>query len=274
MIADRKSLAPLLAATLLMGGAGIPRLWGAEEPSVVVAEAGAIPLPSREKLDGLVTTLGADDYRTRMGAQSELMALATEHAAIVSEALVGAYLEAKDVDLRARLRLTLWNAKRNELQDRPIGFVGIQMLDSVRQGNDANGGLRRTVQVVRVIEGTAAEKNDLRIGDEIVGMDGKEFDRAESPSVAYQEHISSRTVGDTVDLKILRGPQELTVKVRLGERPPMDMLGLGSDEKDQLNSAFNAFIRDSAEKRGLAVPGSETPPVDRPDGVDEAPLKP
>jgi membrane-associated protease RseP (regulator of RpoE activity) len=262
MNVDRNFLVPLFAAVLLTGGAARESLSAVEaEPSAaegVEADAESTPPPSAAKLEGLVAVLGSEDYQTRMGAQSELLALASRHAAVVAEALVGPYLVAKDPDLRARLRLALWNAKRFEVNERPVGFVGIQMQDSFRQvGNQANAGFQRTVQVVRVIEGTAAAKNDLRIGDQIVGVDGKDFNNGESPSILFKEHISSRTVGEPVNLKIVRGPQELTVKVELGERP-MDLLGLGGDERDLLDAAFGAFLRESALKRGLAVPGNRS----------------
>lgn len=283
MIADWKYPASLLAAILLMGGSGGECL-GAED-GIAAAEtvgedaAHATPPPSTAKLDGLLKNLEADDYETRMGAQSELVALASRHASIVAEALVGPYLVATDADLRARLRLTLWNAKRYEINTRPVGFVGIQMLDSFRQNDNQaiNGGFQPAVQVVAVIEQTAAAKNDLRIGDLIVGVDGKEFANGESPSILFKEHIGSRTVGEPVELKVIRGALEMTVKLELGERP-IELFGMAGEERDAIDTAFNAFLREAAQKRGLAVPGREpTPVVPNSNGTespDENPFEP
>ncbi len=277
MNADRNFLPSLLATALLTAAVARESLFAVDDlPPAGAATAGNTESdspPSKAKLDELIGVLESEDYLTRMGAQSELLALASNHAAIVAEALVGPYLAAKDPDLRARLRLTLWNAKRYEVNERPVGFVGIQMQDSFRQiGNQANAGFQRTVQIVRVIPDTAAAKNDLRIGDQIVGVDGKDFNNGESPSILFKEHISSRTVGEPVDLKIIRGPQELTVKVELGERP-MELLGLGGDERAVLDAAFSAFLRESAQKRGLPVPGV-SPKESSPDGGDGSDQEP
>jgi len=273
MIADRNHLAPLIAAALLMGAAVAEPLGVAAEearPALAAADPAAVAPPSGERLHGLLGVLESDDYSTRMGAQAELLDLGTRHAATVGEALVGPYLTATDPDLRARLRLILWNAKRSEAIKRPVGFVGIQMQDSfrqlVRQGQ-ANPGFQRTVQIVSVIEGTAAARSDLRLGDQILAIDGKGFDEGDSPSFLFKEQISARAVGDQVELKIARGAEELMVKVQLGERPTQ-LMGLADDERVRLDAAFNAFVREAATKRGLPVPGSAVPDTLQEEGTD------
>ncbi len=264
MIAARTLLTPLLATVLFSWNGGGTVAFGEEgevptaAPGAETETASATPPPSAAKLQGLTESLGSEDYRTRLGAQTDLLKLADDHAETVAEALVGPYLTATDADLRARLRLTLWNAKLSAINERPIGFVGIQMQDAFQQfGNQLPNAIQRTVLVTSVIPNTAAKRHGLRVGDQIVAVDGKAFD-AGSPSLLFKQEISARTVGEPVELKILRGPDELTVKLDLGQRPK-ELMDYGSDERERLELAFGAFLREAAEKRGLPLPSTEEP---------------
>jgi len=69
-------------------------------------------------------------------------------------------------------------------------------------------------QITKVEDGSAAEQAGLHIGDVILSFDGKEVRGAsELTSMLYEYNV-----GDTVTIEILRGEEEMRVKLTLGER--------------------------------------------------------
>jgi S1-C subfamily serine protease len=70
------------------------------------------------------------------------------------------------------------------------------------------------VQVTQVVQGSAAARAGLRggqSGDVIVAIDDQEINDFED----LAEYIDSKKVGDSVDVKVMRGGQEMTVSVTL-----------------------------------------------------------
>jgi S1-C subfamily serine protease len=71
------------------------------------------------------------------------------------------------------------------------------------------------LEVGNVIPGSGAERADLRLGDVILQVDGKDMNEQEDLIKAISEH----KVGDTLTVKILRGEEEKNLEVTLGARP-------------------------------------------------------
>jgi 2-alkenal reductase len=69
--------------------------------------------------------------------------------------------------------------------------------------------------VGEVGSGTPAEEAGIKEGDVILAVDGQNIDAQNS----FAEILFSYKPGDTVDVDIQRGDQQLTVQVTLGERP-------------------------------------------------------
>lgn len=65
---------------------------------------------------------------------------------------------------------------------------------------------------INVIEGKAASKAGLQDGDSIYEVDGN----AVSTLQELAKYLGTRSVGDEVTLKLLRGGEDLTIKVKLG----------------------------------------------------------
>jgi S1-C subfamily serine protease len=86
------------------------------------------------------------------------------------------------------------------------GFLGVQ----IRQGLNGNG-----LELVRVIEGAAADKAGLKAGDLITQLDGD----AVPPLQDFVKAIGGHKAGDKLKLTIFRDGKEEEIKVVLGEVP-------------------------------------------------------
>jgi len=71
------------------------------------------------------------------------------------------------------------------------------------------------VLVARVLDGTPAEKSGLKEGDVIVKVDGKPVKSVRELQRAILEH----SVGDVVELRVRRGDQRVTLKVKTAPMP-------------------------------------------------------
>jgi 2-alkenal reductase len=69
--------------------------------------------------------------------------------------------------------------------------------------------------VTRVSPGTPAEEAGIQEGDVILAIDGQEIDAQD----ALIDVLFAHRPGDTVDVTIQRGDEEITLEVTLGERP-------------------------------------------------------
>jgi putative serine protease PepD len=78
-------------------------------------------------------------------------------------------------------------------------------------GNARDGG----VALVRVASGGPADSGGVRGNDVITSLDGKATHSADDVRAA----IEARQPGDTVEVKVLRGGETQTFRVKLGERP-------------------------------------------------------
>ena len=95
------------------------------------------------------------------------------------------------------------------------GYIGV----SIREVNDAlakSVGLDkpRGIIIDNVIEGGAASDTDLKSGDIILAVDGKEINRPNE----LQSYVASKSAGTTVNLKIFRDGKELDRKITLKAR--------------------------------------------------------
>lgn len=72
------------------------------------------------------------------------------------------------------------------------------------------------VYISAVNRGSAAEAAGLQSGDRVAELDGKEISSVEELSKIIQSHKA----GDTVEFKIVRKNEKMTVKVTLGEQKP------------------------------------------------------
>jgi serine protease Do len=111
----------------------------------------------------------------------------------------------------------LENLKSNtKIPQEPIPFIGATLMNvtediAQRLGIDASV---KGAFIREVMFNTPAYKADLRQYDVITGMDGKEFATMEELIAAIQK----KTVGDKVNLDVLRGDKQMEVTVEIGDR--------------------------------------------------------
>lgn len=74
------------------------------------------------------------------------------------------------------------------------------------------------VYIAKVFEGDPADKAGIKIGDVIVSINGKPIDSSRDLTLT----IGSASVGETVNVKLIRDGKEKMVKVELGKRPDQD----------------------------------------------------
>lgn len=95
-------------------------------------------------------------------------------------------------------------------------------------------------RVTQVFEGSSADKAGLQVGDMIVSVDGEAM-TANAPE-HYEEldaWIRQYPIGETAELTVLRGGEELTIPVELTRRPP-----LSREMKKYTSEAFEFTARD------------------------------
>jgi serine protease Do len=71
------------------------------------------------------------------------------------------------------------------------------------------------VVLSQVTKGSPADHAGLQVGDVIVAADGKAVTEEAQLRAAIQAH----KIGDTIQLQVVRGKQQLTVKVQLAQAP-------------------------------------------------------
>lgn len=103
-------------------------------------------------------------------------------------------------------------------------FLGIQMVTLTPQikeqiQSDPNSGLivgaDQGILIVQVAPGSPADKAGLRAGDVIVKIENKTVTKADE----VQQQVEASTVGEPLQLQLLRNGAEQTVQVRPGEFP-------------------------------------------------------
>jgi serine protease Do len=115
-----------------------------------------------------------------------------------------------DADLRSRLD----ELARGDAPARPRLGVGIAPARIARQLRHAVGLPERDGLLVRVVEeGGPADRAGLRTGDLLVEAGG----RAVSDADELYEALDRVEAGGSLDLRVVRGTDELTVTVRFGE---------------------------------------------------------
>lgn len=113
------------------------------------------------------------------------------------------------------------------------GYLGVSL--------DADVG---GIKIGQVLPNTPASKAELKAGDLIVTLDGKEVEGLEK----FQETLLNMKAGDTVKLKIKRGDKEVDVEAKLAKRPPMgdDPKNLMGSELSQRRTGFPNILQTDA----------------------------
>jgi len=146
------------------------------------------------------------------------------------------------------------------------GWLGVYIQD-VNEDLAANFGYDgdKGVLIADIMEDSPAEKSDVKIGDIIIGVDGKKVDNV----YELRRVIASSKPGSTVNLKLVRKGETKTVKFTIGEMPVKtagkidettspseDSIGLVVHEIDE-RIAYQFRIKDTSGVVAVKVkPGS------------------
>lgn len=102
------------------------------------------------------------------------------------------------------------------------GFLGIQQ-QRVPQTNDDDPRILEGhygVAIGKIIENTAAQDHDVRVGDVIIALDGEPLKLVDGNlNQSFGESLRTRGPGTLVLLTILRGEEQIEMEIPLGRRP-------------------------------------------------------
>ncbi|MFZ1519916.1 MAG: Do family serine endopeptidase [Ignavibacteriaceae bacterium] len=131
------------------------------------------------------------------------------------------------------------------------GYIGV----SISEVDDAiakSVGLDKPHGIIiqDVVEGGAAAETDLKAGDIILSVDGKEVNQPN----ALQSYVASKTAGTTVNLKVFRDGKEIDRKVTLKSRDEDSEKKVIAKKDDEDNSKSDSKSNTiSFESLGMTV---------------------
>lgn len=130
------------------------------------------------------------------------------------------------------------------------GYIGIN-IGEVDDAMAKSLGLDKPMGIIiqDVLKDGAAAKSDLRAGDVILQVDGREVDAPNE----LQSYIAGKTAGTTVTLKIFRDGETLERKVTLKSRDTDTKTEPVSDKKEESNSKKENISTASFDDIGLTV---------------------
>ncbi|MFO1523212.1 MAG: PDZ domain-containing protein [Kiritimatiellia bacterium] len=162
-----------------------------------------------------VARLGDASFKVREKATAALKAVAATNHQAVLEACIAGYAVTDDVEILSRLDEIMLPLVERKIYNRPKGFLGLRLESSAAV---INGKAVPAIEAAMLVEGQAAGKAGVKMGDLILAMDGKPVtEEGTAPFIAV---IQEKEPGTTVRLDLLRGEQRITVPVVLTERPP------------------------------------------------------
>lgn len=128
------------------------------------------------------------------------------------------------------------------------GWMGVA-IQEVTQQLAQYYGLKETkgVYVAKVFDGEPADKAGIRVGDVIYQINDKPVNSSRDLTLT----VAGISVGDTVNVKLIRDENEKTIKVKLGKRPAEDPDSITqNDDYDILGLKLRPITPDLARKLG------------------------
>ena len=160
--------------------------------------------------------LGDDEFKVREAAQMEVLKWARENQAKSPGMLFQYHRKAVDPEVKFRCMEILKMMAKDGYAKHGKGLIGIQMRDEmvIIPGKD---GQQAAIRITFVLPGLAAEKTGLKIGDLLVGINGKGWP---SPATdAMREQVMDMKPTTKITLQVLRNEKVEDVEVTLVKRP-------------------------------------------------------
>jgi predicted metalloprotease with PDZ domain len=174
--------------------------------------------PAEAAPDTWIQRLASDEFAERQQAGENLAEWAKNHAEEARDRFFVESAKNPDPEVRKRCRDLLRELVLEKFRSEGPGYVGIQMgqldvpLD--KEGNSFG------VRVAAVVKDTPAKKAGLKVGDVIVELDGKRWEKPGAAD-AFKKHVMARKPGDVVTMQVVRKGQDepVEIKVKLARRP-------------------------------------------------------
>ena len=199
-----------------------------------------------------VARLGDPSFRVREKASDSLKQAATTNYTSVLEACIAGYAATDDVEILSRLDEIMLPIVERKLYNRPKGFLGLRLEASAAV---LNGKAVPAIEAAMIVEGQAAEKAGVKMGDLILAMDGKPVtEDGTSPFIAM---IQEMEPGTTVRLEILRGENRVTIPVVLSERPAETFFVV--PEREPIEDFYDNWKNKSVESLKAVRPPAPAP---------------
>jgi len=182
------------------------------------------PEAVRKEVRELRDAFGDMEYDVREQAQNKLLARAADEAYLkVAVPLIAQHHAAtSDVEVRARIE---WFAEHYfqshilpAIYKQP-SFLGMSVRETMTEAGD------RAIEVVGVLDETAASKAGFEAGDQILGLDGKKFELTYGVT-DFTSDMRTRGVGAKVAFTVIRplkSPDEIALTAKMGALPAAQM---------------------------------------------------
>lgn len=182
--------------------------WGCSATLAFAADAPA---------SALLRKLGAETFRDREEAQAKLLEWGKQQPDPAMKWLHGRMISETDPELRRRFAAVLRELVLVEYRKNGDGYIGIYMMPSAVEVPGGQG-KRFGIRVTNLVPGSAGAKAGLVAGDVIIAAGGNAW-TGENVMDLFQKQIRDQKPGSRMDLKVLRGNQEIEVSVILERRP-------------------------------------------------------
>ncbi len=198
----------------------------------------------------LIKGLGSDEFVSRENAQAELLKWALERPQVTTPKILSLFQENDDPEVRKRALEILKELANADYLSDGQGYLGILMQEEPLQVAQ-DGKARFGIRILDVMKGSPAEQADLKMGDLIVSLDGKEWEAVGALTV-FSEAVAAKKPLVEVILKVKRDQAEpIGFTVKLGKRPIPDLRfggDLGLLEQQAKEQHFKQWLRKQQEK--------------------------
>ena len=186
-------------------------LWGLVVLMTSIGSVVSAQLPAE-----LLEKLADQQFQVRETAQQDVLGWALANKDEAPRILLSCLVKNTDPEVKFRCMRVLEALARSEYEKQGQGFIGIQMRDEMVRLPDGND-LKAAIRVTFILPGLAAEKAGLKVGDLIVGINGKGWD---SPATdGMRQQVMGMRPTTEIKLQALRGDKVEEFDVTLVRRP-------------------------------------------------------
>jgi S1-C subfamily serine protease len=198
----------------------------------------------------LLENLGSEEFAIRENAQEDLLAWALEHPKPIIPKLLRISQEDDDPEVRKRSFAVLKALGEADYLADGQGYLGILMQEEPL-GVAQDGKNKFGIRILEVMKGSPADNAELRMGDLIVSLDGKEWEEIGAVT-AFSKSIAEKKPLVEILLMVRKDQAEpIGVTVKLGKRPTPDLRvggDLGQLEEMAKEKHFKEWLKKQQEE--------------------------